>query len=41
MTRLFTEDEDHKPKLDVVLEKSVGENMKFTIEASGFKKRII
>ena len=36
--KAFTEDEDHKPKLDVVLEKSVGENMKFTIEASGFKK---
>ncbi len=33
----FTEDDDHKPKLDLVLEKSVGGNMKFTVEASGFK----
>ena len=33
---LFWEDEDHKPKLKVTLEKSVGENMEFTLTASGY-----
>ena len=34
---VFTEDDDHKPKLDLILEKSVGGSMKFNVEASGFK----
>lgn len=35
--KVFTEDEDHKPKLSVTLEKTVGSSMEFTLEASGFK----
>ena len=39
--KAFTEDEDHMPALNMVLEKSVGENMRFSAEASGFKKESI
>lgn len=35
VNRLFTEDEGHKPKLNVTLEKSVGENIMFDFTASG------
>lgn len=35
---VFSEDPDHKPELEVILDKSVGENMKFTFEASGLGK---
>jgi len=38
MESLFIEDEDHKPSLKVTLEKSVGENMVFTLHASGCAK---
>lgn len=33
----FYEDERHKPELSVTLEKTVGSNMEFTLEASGYK----
>ncbi len=36
---IFTEDEDHKPALTVILEKSVGEQMKFLISAAGLSKQ--
>lgn len=35
---VFAEDAGHKPKLEVVLDKSVGENMKFSVSASGIPK---
>ncbi len=35
VSKLFTEDENHKPKLNVVLEKSVGEDIRFDFTASG------
>lgn len=34
----FSEDEDHKPTLEVVLKSSVGEKMEFSISAAGFTK---
>lgn len=33
---VFSEDDDHKPKLTLGLEKSVGEAMQFTLTASGY-----
>ena len=33
----FVEDEEHKPKLSVRLEKSVGTSMEFSLEASGYR----
>lgn len=38
-TTAFTESADHKPTLDVVLSKSVGEDMKFLFEASGLSAK--
>lgn len=35
INRLFTEDEEHKPKLSVVLNKSVGQDIQFDFSASG------
>ncbi len=35
VSQLFTEDENHKPKLNVTLEKSVGQDIKFDFAASG------
>ena len=35
ISRLFTEDENHKPKLNVTLEKSVEQDIKFDFTASG------
>ena len=40
ISSVFTEDKDHKPALTVTLEKSVGEEMEFSITASGFKTDI-
>lgn len=39
VSTVFREDDEHKPLLEVVLDQSVGENMKFTFEASGLKKK--
>ena len=38
-TTAFTESADHKPTLEVVLSKSVGEDMRFAFEASGLDRR--
>lgn len=35
VSELFSEDESHKPELNVVLEKSVGEDIRFDFSASG------
>ena len=34
---VFYEDDNHKPELKVTLEKSVGNTMKFTLDASGYR----
>ena len=39
VNNVFKEDPDHKPKLTVTLEKSVGENIKFDFAASGLDKQ--
>lgn len=37
---IFTEDEGHKPKLTLELEKSVGKTMEFSLRASGFATEV-
>ena len=37
VNEIFSEDEEHKPKLSVVLKKSLGEDIEFEIEAPGWK----
>jgi hypothetical protein len=36
VNNVFTEDEDHKPKLTVELDKNIGSNMEISINASGY-----
>lgn len=36
ISAVFTEDEGHKPRLKLALEKSVGQAMEFTLKASGY-----
>lgn len=40
ISSVFIEDKNHKPALTITLEKSVGEEMEFSISASGFKTDI-
>lgn len=35
--QVFREDPDHQPKLNVTLEKTVGDSMEFTLKASGYE----